>query len=1246
MSKDFVNLHTHSHYTILEAPFSPQKILEKAQVLEHKKVALTDRGNGHGLVEFVMAAEKTEGVEPILGCEIAVSLDGRFEKRPGIDGREGYVVLLAQNQTGYRNLLKIISVGNLEGFYYQPRVDLETLEKHSEGLVLLTGARLGLVGKAYFDYGKEKAVEVFEQLRSIFGAKNTYLELVTRSFEEQRELNIWKAGLSGEKDFPVVVTSDARYADPADEAAADVFWCIGKNQNVNDPTRFKGAEQNWFKSWEAVEREMTYIPPEVLEKARANTVQIADGCDVKLEFGKNLLPKFEVPEGETEASWLRKECEKQIDRFYTEEFTYSEQRKDKAEEDELLITPELVQERLDYELSVIGKMGFDAYFLIVADFIDYAKDQGIFVGPGRGSAAGSIVSYLLGITSIDPLRYELLFERFLNPERISMPDIDIDFSDVRREEVMDYVVDKYGTEQVSKVCTFGTLAAKAALKDVGRALGVEYSRMNAMTKLLPNRPGFSLEDAKDVKDFMDLLGKNADLKHVYEVAEALEGSVRHVSVHACAVIIGNSDLSDNTPVQWAPGTDDVKITQYPYQQLEALGLLKMDFLGLKNLSVLEQTLNHIRQTTGQEIDLQNLPLDDKKVFQMMSEGETTGVFQFESAGMRRYLRELKPTELEDLVAMNALYRPGPMEYIPQYVEGKHNPKKVKYPHEVLQPILRKTYGIAVYQEQVLRIAQDFAGFSLGEADILRKAIGKKIASILAEQRKKFIEGAVEKGHSEKEAKHIFDEIVVPFAGYGFNRSHAVCYARIAYETAYMRANYPVEFMAAMMTTDRNNTDRIVLEMNECQAMGIEVFPPSVNQSGSHFTVIVEENQQELDVDLTQGRTENFYDTKGKKIRFGLTAIKGLGEETADIIIAEREQNGTYKNLQDFAKRVPAKLMNKKTLEALAFSGAFDEFGNRGAIVAGLEELAKFAKETQEKKDAGQIGLFGGLEEVEEDIDFHLQDIEASQEEILNWERDSLGLFVSDHPLKGLSEYFEKYGVLIGHIEEVEEERKRKEEAEREEKKKKGQKLGRKKKEKRSVMIHGMVTTVRRITTKAGAQMAIMTVEDTSGSIECAVFPKVFEGINRRAFEVDAFLQVTGRPEERDGVYNFIVEKIKVGNLKSVQAAWSEQEEKIEEQKETVEVKEGEDLEGCYEEEQSDQVTELPSYQVLVEVPDDVGAEKILNLKRLLFEHRDDRGGVVVAVREKGVERIIPFGIRVEDKEKLEKFFVREGDLDF
>ncbi len=1155
MGKPFVNLHTHSFYSLLHASASPKDIITKAASLGCPAVALTDSGAGYGLVDFYEQAEKNGKVKPILGAEMFIAQDSRFEQRMGIDGQEGYIVVLARNKQGYQNLLKLVSHGYLEGIYSysnRPRIDFELLEKYKEGLIVLTGGVKGSIGKIFFERGESKAIEYFNRLQNLF-KDNLYIELIANTSPDQKEVNQFKYQLAKNHNQKMIITSDAHFTTEENEEATNILYCISTSQTLTDHHFKSPITGSFFKSFEEMCKELHYFDESVLEEARQNTLSIAETIDFKLEFNQNLLPQFKVPNGETEASQLRKLCEENIPKRYGKS-SVSE-----------------IKERLEYELSIIGKMGFEAYFLIVADLINFARKNEIAVGPGRGSAAGSIVAYLLGITNIDPIKYELLFERFLNPERISMPDIDIDFSDERREEVFQYVIEKYGAEKVSKVCTFGTLSAKAALKDVGRALGVPFSEMNAFTKILPNKPGFMLENAPKIPDFKTLIDTKSYLKKVFSIAQKLEGCVRHVSVHACAVIIGRDDLTQSTPLQWAPTSDQVKITQFPYQQLEHLGLLKMDFLGLKNLSVLEKTLVHIKSTTNQDLDLNTIPIDDTKTFEMLSRGETTGVFQFESSGMRRYLRDLRPTEFEDLVAMNALYRPGPMEYIPIYIRGKHNPKKVRYAHKILKPILQKTYGIAVYQEQVMKIAQVFSGFTLGEADILRKAIGKKIISILGEQRQKFINGAIKNGFDEKLAIKMFDEVVVPFAGYGFNRSHAVCYARIAYETAYLRANYPVEFMSAMMTTDRHNTDRIVLEMNECQNMGIEVLPPSINQSGAYFTIIRHPNSQE------QTSLKDVSEPK-QKIRFGLIAIKGLGEDPVNQIIQERKQNGSYKSLQDFARRVPIKLLNKKTLEALAFSGAFDEFGDRKAIVDSLDDLAKFAKEHQTKTEAGQMGLFGGIDSGA--IEFTLKDSVADKKDILQWERDSLGLFVSDHPLKGLGEYFKRYGKLIGQLSEEED-----------------------KEQKRT--IHGIVTSVRNIITKKGKPMAIVEIEDTSGKIEGAIFPQIYEKINKSALVIDSFIRVRGKIDERNGELTIIIDEIKAGNLDDIVLSEKKQKEPF-----------------------------------LINIPDKTPREKVAALKVFLQEKKVGKKGSPVEIMISGERIKLPFMIEITKniKTDIDKLF--------
>lgn len=1168
---------------MLEAILRPKQILECAKNLGCPAAALTDTGVGHGLIEFYEASEKTEGVKPILGAEIFIARDSRFERRAGIDGREGYIVALARTNRGYSHLMKLISESQLTGLYVRPRVDKELLQTCHEGLTVLTGGTQGYIGQVFLEHGEAKAREALGTLQDIFGKEYVFLELMSRNNEETKELNTFFVQLNKEGIAPCVITNNARYATPDDEEACNTLYAIGQNDRTAQGAKLSIIAGSYFKSFEEMAQELGYIPEEILEEARQNTLAIAESVSTSIEFGNYMFPTFELPEGTTPAQQLRTLCEQAIPARYGSS-----------------PNPE-IQKRLDYELSVIGSMGFDAYFLIVADFVAYAKKNDIAVGPGRGSAAGSIVSYLLDITTIDPLRYGLLFERFLNPERVSMPDIDIDFSDERRDEVIGYVIDKYGAEKVSRVCTFGTMAAKAALKDVGRVNGIPFAEMNALTKTLPNRPGFSLSDAEQMKEVQSLLTEKPHLKNIFALAKRLEGCVRHVSVHACAVIIGADDLSRTIPVQWAPGSEDIKITQYPFQQLDHLGILKMDFLGLKNLSVLEKTILNIRSTTGEDIVLADIPIDDAKTFEMLSRGETTGVFQFESAGMRRYLKELGPTELEDLIAMAALYRPGPMDSIPDYIRGKNKPEEVQYEVPELKPFLERTYGVIVYQEQVQRVVQEFAGFSLGAGYLLIKAVGKKIPALLQEQKQKFMDGAQEKGYSKALAEKIFN-LIEPFSGYGFNKSHSTCYARIAYETAYMRANYPVQFMAAMMTTDSSNTDRIKLEMSECRTMGIEVLPPSVNQSGGSFTIIPVEGSTQQ-VSLNEGDDEkplhNFM------IRFGLTAIKGLGEETVEQIIIERNKNGAFASLQDFARRVPVRLLNKKTLEALAFSGAFDMFGDRKAIVDSLDDLSRFAKEEQEKALSGQMGLFGG--EGEKAIEFTLQDTKATKEDILRWEREILGLFVSDHPLKGLGGYFEKYGHLIGTLAAAEDA---------------GQKR----------TLHGLVTGVRRMVTKRGQNMAIVQMEDTSGGMEVAIFPAVYPDIPEAAMEVDSFIKVKGRIEERDGALTMIADEISVGNLSDIQqSGWAKERNPDEPDAPAATPKKPSKTASKQDETQSSsRYTRTDTHFLTIHLPEGVTRKTVTDLRALLDVCQNPTGKRVSLCME-GKYHPLPFRVDVSDQ---------------
>ena len=835
---DFVHLHCHSTYSLLEGLPSPEEIVDRAVELGQSAVGLADKGYTYGLIEFYKAA-KSKGVKPLLGMEAFVAARTRHDKESSSDTRRYPLTLLAMNREGYQHLLELASKAALEGMYYKPRVDAELLRQFGKGLIALSGPISGALPQAALAEDEDRLRTILQQYQEWFGKENVYFELMDLpNVPGQAEVNQHLLRSANELNVPVVATCNSHYCRREDAEAHDVLLCIQKSANVGDTGRFTMKDSDFsMRPFEELERAFSHAP-----QALEATKQIADRCSVELSFGTYRIPTFPVEKGQSETSLLRAQCEAGIERRYREKMDKNPQ------------LAKIIAERLQYELGVIEKMGFSGYFLIVADFVQEAKRRGITVGPGRGSAAGSIVSYALDITTLDPLEYGLLFERFLNPERISMPDIDIDFADTRRDEVLEYVRGKYGADRVIQICTFGTLAARAAVKDVGRAFGVSFVEMNALAKAISDRPGTTLDEALATDELQQAIAGNETYQKIIEIAKKLEGKSRHVSVHACGVVITPEPAVRYTALQRAPKDDATIITQYDAKPLEALGLLKMDFLGLKNLTIIQTALLIIERMHGVHIDISKIPTDDVLTYELLSRAETTGVFQLESAGMRRYLKDLKPTTMDDITAMVSLYRPGPMEQIPDYIECKHGLKEVKYPHQDLEPILKPTHGVGIYQEQILEMARVFAGFSLGEADLLRRAIGKKIKRELDAQREKFISGAVKRGYSEKLAVTLFDDIITPFANYGFNKSHGACYARIAYETAYLKAHYPTEFMAALLSSEDGDTDRISIEISEARAMGIDVLPPDINESLADFTAL-----------------------PGKKIRFGLLGIKGVGE---------------------------------------------------------------------------------------------------------------------------------------------------------------------------------------------------------------------------------------------------------------------------------------------------------------------------------------------------------------------------------
>lgn len=1017
---NFVHLHVHSHYSLLDGLPKIPDLVKRAKELGQPALALTDHGSMYGIIEFYKACKK-EGVKPILGVEAYLAPGSRLDKRAGVDDKPYHLVLLAENYEGYKNLLKLVTKANLEGFYYKPRVDKELLREHRGGIIALTACLQGEVPKAIRAGDLERAKNIIHEYQDIFGPNNVYLEVQSHpEIAEQKTVNEQLIKFSRELNIPLVATKDVHYLKSEDKQAQDLLVCIQTGKTVADKDRMTMTGYDCsMSSTEDMAAAFADLP-EVLE----NTLKVAERCNVSFDLGKNILPKFDVPDGKGEDAYLRELCLQGFEERYQN------------------ATPAM-RERLDFELSVIAKMGFASYFLIVSDFVNYAKNRGITVGPGRGSAAGSMVAYVLKITDLDPLRYGLLFERFLNPDRISMPDIDMDFADTRRGEVIDYVTSRYGADRVAGIITFGTMAARAAVRDVGRVLGWPYGDVDKISKMIPppvqgkHIPlSTSIEENKELAEIY----KDAKTKELLDFAIKLEGTVRHASQHACAIVISDKPLVGYTPMQQAQNGDVSIVTQYSMKPIEDIGLLKMDFLGLANLTIIQDSLEIIEAVRGVKIEIDKIPLDDKKSFELLAAGETTGVFQLESDGMKRYVRELKPTELEDIIAMVALYRPGPMQFIESFIKRKHGKEAISYEHPLMENALKNTYGIPVYQEQVMQISKDLALFTGGQADTLRKAMGKKIAALMAEMRVKFIEGAVKNKVPREIAEKIFTKLE-DFAAYGFNKSHAACYAMIAYRTAYLKAHYPDCFMAALLNSDLQNLDRITIEVDECRRMGHEVLPPDVNESFSKFSVVPGTN----------------------KIRFGLSAIKNLGTDISDLIIKERKDNGKYRDFTDFVTRIKAKNFNKKSLEALAESGVFDSMAERGMILANTENILSFHKNLGVEATKNQFSLFGAGVGAGPKL-ILAPGTPATRAERLAWEKELLGLYISEHPMREFEETLKNVFVPLSRLQSFT--------------------------DGAAVPVGGVVSTVKKIFTKKGDPMLFVKLEDTSGNAETIVFPKI------------------------------------------------------------------------------------------------------------------------------------------------------------
>lgn len=1061
----FTHLHVHSHFSLLDGLAKIDEIVNHAKSLGMDSIALTDHGVMYGAIEFYKKA-KAAGIKPIIGCEIYVANNTRFDKRSGIDDKRHHLVLLAKNNEGYKNLLKIVGLSHLEGFYYKPRADKDLLRKYSEGVIALSACLGGEIPQALYNKDFELAEKLAMEYQDIFGKGNFYLEVQPHpKLEGQDFVNQEIIKLGKKLDIPVVATNDSHYLKKEDAEAQDVLLAVQTQSSFDDEDRLTMKFEDF--SIKPVQEMVASFQdnPEVI----TNTQDIVDACDVSLELGKTQLPFFQVPEGQTPQSYLRELCDKGLERRYDVKPGNVENLDERSKQ---------IIERTNFELSVIEKMGYASYFLIVQDFVNWAKDHGIVVGPGRGSAAGSIVAYLLNITNIDPIKYDLLFERFLNPDRISMPDIDLDFADTRRQEVLTYVSEKYGHDRVAQIITFGTMAARAAIRDAGRALGYTYAFCDELAKLIPT--GTDLQEAiSDVPEFKEKYDKDPEAKKLIDYAVKLEGVARHASTHACGVVITKDSLLDSVPLQNA--TQDGKsiiVTQYEMHAIEDLGLLKMDFLGLKNLTIIENALNLIEKNHGVKINIDKLPLDDEKTYKLFQEGKTTGVFQFESDGMKRYLKDLGPTEFEDLIAMVALYRPGPMELIPDFIERKHGKKRVEYIYPGLEPILKNTYGIAVYQEQIMEMAKKIAGFTPGQADTLRKAIGKKIHALLVEQQKIFVDGCLERGVPKNIAQKLAD-LLEPFSRYGFNRSHAACYALVAYQTAYLKANYQNEFMSALLTAEMGDIERVAFLIDECKMLGIDVLPPDANESFDTFNT-----------------------TGPNTIRFGLTAIKNVGQNIVHAIINSREKEGKFQSIEDMINKVKHKDLNKKSLESLAKCGALDSIGERKQILESMEILLEYAKEIQKAEASKQDSLFGFFGEEEKAVPaIKLKTTApATKEEKLEWEKELLGLYISDHPLNDFKDYLTKVTVPLDRLNKVP--------------------------PSKDIVVGGLILELKKIQTKKGDSMLFVKIEDLAGKAEVIVFPRTLkETIN--VWQPNAIVLVKGKVNDKDGAFKILADKAKI-----------------------------------------------------------------------------------------------------------------------
>ncbi len=1032
----FAHLHLHTEYSLLDGACRIDKLMARIKELGMDTVAITDHGVMYGCVDFYKAA-KAHGLHPVIGCEVYVAQESMLIKT-GAQREYAHLVLLCENQTGYQNLIKLCSLGFTQGYYYKPRIDYDTLARYSEGLIALSACLSGDIPKLLLDDQYDAAKALALRLNGIMGKDHFYLELQDHGLAEQKKVNALLERLSQETGIELVVTNDAHYLSRQDAHAHEVLLCIQTGKTMDDPAHMAfGTSEFYVKS----EQEMRALFPH-LQSAYDRTYEIAHRCQYDYEFHNYKLPAFTPPDGLDSETFLRRLCYEGL--------------KDRYDE----ITPEITQ-RLEYELSMIARMGYVNYYLIIWDVINYAKSHGIMVGPGRGSGAASIAAYALKITNLDPLKYQLIFERFLNPERVSMPDFDLDFCYVRRGEVIDYVIDKYGADHVAQIITFGTMKAKAVVRDVGRATGMSYADADAIAKMIPDDLGMTLRHAMEhTPELMDAYNTRADVHELLDVSLALEGMARHSSTHAAGVVVADRPITDYVPVQVK---DNAVTTQFTMGTVEELGLLKIDFLGLRTLTVLRDAIDLVKQRHGIDIDLNRMTFDDKATYEMMGNGDTDGAFQLESAGMRRVLEQLKPESLEDITAIISLYRPGPMESIPRYIAGKRDAANVRYLHPCMKPILEVTYGCIVYQEQVIQLVQAMAGYSMGQADMIRRAMSKKKKSEMDKQREIFIhgqtdengnvliEGALRRGISQEVAAEVFDQME-SFAQYAFNKAHAACYAVVAYQTAYLKCHYLPEFMAATMNSMLSSTNKIAGYIQYCKKHGIRLLPPDVSRSSVGFTV------------------------EADGIRFGLGAIKNVGVGAIEAIIDGR-RDGAYTDFFDFCQRVSSEALNKRCVESLILAGAFDGTGARRAqLLTVYESYLDSAAADRKKNIAGQVSLFDALDDVAAAAKPKLPDIpEQSLEMLLKWEKDMMGIYVSGHPLDQYSDALEKLPCSTLQIAQMQQEDN-----------------AAARFDNMTTTMGGLIASVRRKTTKSDAQMAFAVLEDLYGTIECLVFPRIYQ----------------------------------------------------------------------------------------------------------------------------------------------------------